>query len=290
LQDGNASWYFFAALEGIPAEFSLAGDSSKVTVDAGQKEDLAGHLLIHQIAPGSNRAVSVATANGGSVNFVVLSPEQAKAFYRVSFAGQDRAILSNAAILPDGNTLRLQALDVNDLNLSIFPPVTGNPALKSGLNDIFTSLTPNRLGQLRDIDVTLTQVQPAGPNATSLKGMDDATWNDAAVYQVNIPAAAAGRRAILKIHYIGDAIRVYVGDKFFDDNFFNGDPLDLALWRIPADQWPNIRLKILPYSDALAQRLPPQALEAIAKAKASSTLDQVTVDTAEPQELTITPP
>jgi hypothetical protein len=290
LQDGNAIWYFFAALDGIPAELSLTADPSVVTVDAGQKETAAGHFLVHQITPGSNRAVSVATTGGGSVNFVVLSPEQAKQFYKLPFAGQDRAILSNAAILPDGKNLRLQALDVNDLNLSIFPPVIGNPALNGGHDGIFASLTPNKLGQLRDWEIRLTQQQPAGPNATSLKGMDDATWNDAAVYQVNIPPAAAGHHLILKIHYIGDAIRVYVGDTFFDDNYFNGDPLDIALWRIPADQWPNIRLKILPYSDALAQRLPPQALDVIAKAKASSTLDQVTVDTAEPQELTITPP
>ena len=295
LQDGNAVWYFFTALDGIPAELSLATRSAAV-VDHGQTENIDGHLIVHQIPPSLNRAVSIATANGGSVNFVVLSPEQAKKFYRVSFAGKDRVILSDAAIMPDGNNLRLQATDTKDLDLAVFPPVVGAKAtakvesFEGIANSIFTQLDLTTPPQPAKLDVTLTQVQPAGPNATSLKGMDDATWNDAAVYQVNIPPAAAGRRAILKIHYIGDAIRVYVGDKFFDDNFFNGDPLDIALWRIPADQWPNIRLKILPYSDALAQRLPPEATEVVAKAKASSTLDQPSAEIVEQQELAVSPP
>ena len=69
--------------------------------------------------------------------------------------------------------------------------------------------------------------------------MDDAAWNDAAVYQLNIPAAASGRRLILNIHYTGDAARLYVGDKLFDDNFYNGDPFSIPLWRIPVAQWPQ---------------------------------------------------
>lgn len=298
LQDGNVIWYFFAALDGIPAEFSLTADASTVTVEGGLKEAATGHLLIHRIPPGRYRAISIATANGGSVNFVVLPPEDAKQFYKLPFAGQDRALLTDAAIMPDGNNLRLQALDTKDLALSVFPPVVGaktkpSPAFYNSTKTpegVFSELDLSTPPPPDKIDVTLTQMQPPGPNATTLKGMDDATWNDAAVYQVNIPPTAAGRRAILKIHYIGDAIRVYVGDKFFDDNYFNGDPLDIALWRIPADQWPNIRLKILPCSDALAGRLPPEATEVVAKAKASSSLDQVSAEIVEQLELTVIPP
>jgi hypothetical protein len=297
LANGNAVWYFFAALDGIPAELSLTADASTVTVDHGQKETAAGHLLVHQIPPSLNRAVSVATANGGSVNFVVLMPEQAREFYRLPFAGKDRAFLTEAAVMPDGNNLRLQALDTKDLTLSVFPPVIGAKTKPTAVfnianppEGIFPELDLNPPPEPDKIDVTLTQVQPAGPNGTSLKGMDDATWNDAAVYQVNIPPAAAGRRVIMKIHYMGDAIRVYVGDKLFDDNFYNGDPLSIALWRIPADQWPNIRLKILPYSDGLADRLPPQATDLVAKAKASSSLDEVTAEAVEQVELTVSPP
>ena len=289
LQDGNAAWYFFAAFDGIPAELSLTADPSAVTVDAAQKINVTGHNVIEQITPGTSRALRVATANGGSVNFVVLSPAQAREFYRLPYAGQDRALLSNAAILPDGGNLRLQALDANNINLSVFPAVKGNEALNGGRDGIFTQLTPPRFPKLDKLDVTLTQTHPPGPNATSLKGMDEATWNDAAVYQVNLPANAAGRRAILNIHYIGDAIRVYVGDKFFDDNYYNGDPLSIALWRIPAGDRDKVQLKVLPCSDGLLTRLPPQALASVEQAKKDSTLDQVSVDVQQLLEIAISP-
>ena len=124
LQDGKTVWYFFAALNGIPAEISLAADPSAVTVDAGQKENLPEHVVIQHIAPGLNRAVSVAVANGGSVNFVVLSAEQAREFYRLPFAGRDRAVLFGQAIMPDGNKLRLQAMDAKNPILAVFPTLT----------------------------------------------------------------------------------------------------------------------------------------------------------------------
>ena len=187
LQDGNAVWYFLAALDGIPAELSLTSDPAAVTAEAGQKENVAGHILIHQIKPGLNRAVSVATANGGSVNFVVLSPEQARQFYRIPFAGKDRAILTDAAIMPDGGNLRLQALHTKELTLSVFPPVIGAKTKPTMIFNIFTppgifsELDLNVPPSSDRLNVTVSQVQPAGPNATALKGMDDATWNEADV-------------------------------------------------------------------------------------------------------------
>jgi hypothetical protein len=110
-----------------------------------------------------------------------------------------------------------------------------------------------------------------------LNGTDEKTWDDAAVYKLNIPSNAQGRRLLLDVHYIGDAARLYDGDKLYDDNFYNGDPVSIALWRIPEADWPNLRLKILPYSDGLHDRLPQQAREIVDQAKKDSSLDQVTI-------------
>ena len=129
-QDQNAIWYFFSVQDGIPAELSLSADRSSVTVDAGQMETVGGHVLVHQITPGLNRAVSVAARNGGSVNFVVLSPDEAREFNRVPFGGSDHAVLSRAAILKDGSGLRLQATATKDFTLALFPPVAGLKAKK----------------------------------------------------------------------------------------------------------------------------------------------------------------
>ena len=131
------------------------------------------------------------------------------------------------------------------------------------------------------LSVPVTRVEPAGPKAASLTGAGEAVWTDAAVYTLAIPAAAAGRHVILNIHYIGDAARLYIGGKLYDDNFFNGDPFAIGLWRIPASDWAALRLKILPYSDALAARLPEEARRKAADAKAASALDEVTASIAE---------
>ena len=95
---------------------------------------------------------------------------------------------------------------------------------------------------------------------------------------------------MLDIHYIGDAARLYVGNKLYDDNFYNGDPFSIVLWRIPATDWPNLRLKILPYSEGLFERLPQQARETINESKKTSTLDKITIVTKDQLELKITPP
>jgi hypothetical protein len=50
--------------------------------------------------------------------------------------------------------------------------------------------------------------------------------------------------------------RLYAGGKLFADNFCNGDPFAIALWRIPVAEWPTVRLKVLPAKNAAAAAEP----------------------------------
>jgi hypothetical protein len=171
--------------------------------------------------------------------------------------------------------------------MAIFPP----PASVNGKMDgVFTEIhSPFDPAAASPIQVTAELETPAGPAATSLNGTDEKTWDNAAVYKFDIPLSAQGRKTLLDIHFIGDAARLYVGDKFFDDNFYNGDPFSIALWRIPTTDWPNIKLKVLPYSYGLFGRLPQQARDLVNQAKKISTLDQVTVVTQVQLEVKINP-
>jgi hypothetical protein len=154
---------------------------------------------------------------------------------------------------------------------------------------IFSHFTPTEPGGPPVTGITASLQKPAGPLAASLQGNLESTWNDAAVYKLNVPAIAIGKRVILNINYTADAARLYVGDKLFLDNFYNGDPMPIALWRIPADQWVNLQLKVLPYSDGLAKRLPDSANAKIEKAKAAGTLNAVTVSAEEQMQMRVTP-
>jgi len=282
--------YFFAGLDGILPDLVFSGNVNHTTAVMGA-EAVGSEVRAYDV--GTNVSAFVVKTTGGAVGFVVLTPDQARHLWRASFAGRDRVIISKATVQTDGTSLRLQSDTAEDLAMSIFPPVpsvrVGGFPLAGSADSLFKRFAPGTVKQPVALDVAVSQEKPAGPAATSLKGAAEAIWTDAAVYKLNIPPGAAKRPMILDIHYIGDAARLYVGDKLFDDNFFNGDPFAIALSQIPADQWPDIRLKILPYSDAVAGRLPEAAKEEAAAAKAASTLDQVTATATDQLELQISP-
>lgn len=75
-----------------------------------------------------------------------------------------------------------------------------------------------------------------------------------------------------------------------NDHFFNGDPFSIALWRIPVNDWSKLRVKVLPYSEALAARLPTEAVTKGTEAIASSTIDKITITSSEVTEVRLTAP
>ncbi len=83
----------------------LRGDEKNIAVLSGQKTVGKGEVAADHIQAGPVAAVTVTKADGRVVTFVVLSPEQGKALWRMPFAGRDRVILSTATVLADGNRL-----------------------------------------------------------------------------------------------------------------------------------------------------------------------------------------
>lgn len=200
-------------------------------------------------------------------------------------------MLSDAAILPEDGTLYLQTDDPDLMNLAVYPSpgqlLAGNKAVNGSPDGIFTQYPQKPLCQPAEISIKAEKIKEAGPKACELKGTDEDVWQDAAVWTFDIPADAARRNILLHIHYTADAARLYVGDTLFDDNYFNGDPFDIGLWRIPAEDWPAIRLKVLPYSEGLLKYLPADVREKVSQIKAAGTVDNVTVTASERLELRI---
>jgi hypothetical protein len=305
IADGHgAVTYFFTALDGIFPELALNTNGNEVrsvrgAAPAGAHAGGALDANPAAVDPAADFRADSASSNvtivankksGGSVTFVVLSPEQSRHVWRTSFAGQDRLILSNATVLTDGTTLRLQSEKAADLGLSVYPAVTAGSKTPSGYGAVlFKRFAVRSVSQPKALAVTASQLQPAAANTTGLSGTDEAAWTNAAIYKLNIPDKASSHRVILNIHYIGDMARLYIGDKLYDDNFYNGDPFAIALWRIPKNEWPDLRLKVLPATDALLPRLPEQAKNEITTAQAAGTIGQVTVTAADQLELKISP-
>ena len=104
--------------------------------------------MLRKITPGLNDAASVTHPGGRKVHFVVLSPAETRQFYRVRFAGQDRALLTAATVLEDGE-LRLQAASTRNLAFAFFPaPPTvkqGAATLEGTAAGVFTRFMPQGL-------------------------------------------------------------------------------------------------------------------------------------------------
>jgi hypothetical protein len=76
---------------------------------------------------------------------------------------------------------------------------------------------------------------------------EDADFAQAAVWRLKLPTVAASRDLRLRVRYTGDVLRVYLGDKLLDDDFYNARPFEIGLRRYgPAVYIEGLLLKILP--------------------------------------------
>jgi beta-galactosidase len=283
--------YFFTEIQGMEPELLFAKEHSNLTVQAGNKEDTSGGILINNITKGTTPAVTVANGAGNKVSFVILDQEQGKRLWRMPFAGRDYIVLSESNMVESPSGLRLFRNSDQKLAAAFFPQIKKlqiNGSLVEGKPDgIFSAFSVAAETGNQDVKVACELLKEAGPAAYQLKGMQEATWDQAATYKLTIPQSKADDRILLNIHYIGDAARIYVDNKVVVDHFYNGDPLSVGLWRIPPADWDKIHLKILPYSDALEPRLPDVAKKMVAAAKESGTLNQITIDVEETSEVEV---
>ena len=280
--------YFFTALAGIAPELLLRPGKNRVKLSNCSRETLGDAVRVFSVRPTTAAAVTVTKADNTTVSFVVLTPDQGRHLWRVAWDGRDRAVLSDATVMADGADLRLQANASSDLTLSVFPAITtvkcGAAKLIGSADGVFTRFAVPAERPHVPITVVAHQERAAGPKATNLTGTEESSWDDAAVYALDIPPAAANRHLLLNVNYVGDAARLVIGGKLFDDDYYNGDAFPIPLWRIPAGEWTKIRLKVLPYSEGLFGRLPEQAQARVRAAKGASRLDEITVTTVEQSE------
>lgn len=107
------------------------------------------------------------------------------------------------------------------------------------------------------VAVATELVRPAGPLRRIEQGKSkqpvaampvDADFAAAAVWRIKLPADIDwSADLLLRLHYTGDVARVYIGGKFINDDYYNGQPLDIGLRRHAADlKTGELTLAILP--------------------------------------------
>jgi beta-galactosidase len=90
----------------------------------------------------------------------------------------------------------------------------------------------------------------------------DADFEQAAVWKIELPKTFDFKhRPLLRLHYVGDVARVFIGDRLIVDDFFNGDVFEVGLARYADELADNeLTVQILPLSkDAPIGFSPPEA-------------------------------
>ncbi|HLK55973.1 MAG TPA: beta-galactosidase, partial [Chthonomonadaceae bacterium] len=257
VKEGKTAYVVFAQTAGLPAEFVF--DSHGITVESatGQVMKAEGRIAVRQVKPGTGAALRLHTANG-IINLVLLDEAQSLACWKGALEGRDRLFLTRAGLTLDHNTLSLCASDPADLTVGIFPPpaeLTGDSGRISESNDgLFRryTITPSPVDALT---ATLEMVRAAGPPrkiATGSQGVaeapSDEDFGQAGVWRIKLPESVPpDRDLLLRIRYVGDVARLYLGETFLTDNFYNGQPFEIGLKRYAPDIYrKELRLEILP--------------------------------------------
>ena len=113
--------------------------------------------------------------------------------------------------------------------------------------------------------VPFTKVREAGAPRTITIGVQkvaeepvDADFDAAAVYHITLPADSTARKGLMQIRYRGDVARLYANGRLIGDNFYNGRPFLMGLWRVPTDV-KELELRILPLQQDMPVYFPREA-------------------------------
>ncbi len=263
VDDGDTRTFFFAEEPGIPAQFFPAGTTEPRT-----------------LSPGHAPTLTLAGQDGKKVQIVLLNEADSLALWQDKWQGRERVFLTRAGLMVDGDKLRLTAEKPLDLALSVFPAAGGKP------DGIFRQVT--LATSLPVISTVAAEcVQLAGPlrHVASDKSAPqhatapaDADFADAAVWRIQLPADIDySLNPILRLHYVGDVARVLIGGKLINDDYYNGNALEIGLRRHAAELMHGaLTVAILPLQkDAPIYLSSPSARPDFAGKESVASLDRV---------------
>ncbi len=263
LDTADSTFYVFFAIPGITPEFAFDEKSAgKITTDGATEIRENGNVYVSGLKPSTREAISIQPSSGKAIRILLLSQEQAENLWKIQLSGKHCLVLSGADVYFDDSTLHLRSRDHAALSFSIFPALAAEPRAdaplrKSGSDGMFTSYAANV--DPRAFDIQWTQTQQAGhvdPVQTSslqrkvpvAVAPDDSAFKNAAAWRITMPAneMTGLSDVFLRINYVGDIGRLYVGKLLLDDDFYHGDTWEIGLKRFAPLAGQNLTLDVLP--------------------------------------------
>ena len=197
------------------------------------------------------------TRSGKKIRIVVLSREQALNAWKISLAGREVLLLSDADVYADGEQLHLRSRN-NEMKFSTYAALASVPQAnvpvergsRDGLFAVYSARVPKKT-----IEARWERVRDAAPAVPEkmVRGMavmpDDADFERAAVWRLRLPERALDGLSdlFLSIRYAGSVGRLYGQGRLLDDNFYNGLPWEIGWKRFgSAARDRDLTLQVMP--------------------------------------------
>ena len=286
LKNENPTYVFFSHPYTRP-EFAFSTKHIKqINLDnSGISAKQDEYLL--QCSPEKPHLIEISLTNGKQIKVLVLTKEQAKNCWKLEEKGNEYLCITSSEIIPYNKTFIVRNKEKNKSDLYFYPEIKHLKILNQQ-NGTSVSLKkqsgPFVCYQLSTSKVTLPLTFSAIKNPTAfiprlaVLPEDNRAANvpdscpgpqyfvnfkpsaSSLHYQINIPALPKGiSNAFLKIDYTGDTGSLYKNGELIDDNYFNGEPMSIALNHFVGNKAQRFLFQIVPYRPQLKIYLSPKA-------------------------------
>ncbi len=259
----NGLLYVFSATAGIPVELGFdASVSAYLSAPTARITQADGHLVVDNITPGTNVALTLNHPNSRPVSLLILTPEQVQKLSIGDLGGQRRLVLSEQqSYFADGG-LQMRSVGQNKFRVAVYPALTKPPkstsalqiATKDGVFQVFESEQ-----KTRHFDATLTQIREAQAMAPVIRGGSAKAamqpipehFKAAAAWKISVPADQLKQMhglddALLEIDFVGDIGRLFSGTRLLDDWYYFGYGWQFGLKQHIAELSDSLTVSVLP--------------------------------------------
>ena len=216
IQTGQEKVCFFFEPQGMEAEYCFDTANISGFSKTEKQNEIKDERLVIKADEDRNRTFSIIGAGGNKLTVVTLTHEQSLDFWKVNLNGSERVIISNAALICDGKTLKLDWTGNRKINIDVFPafdkdiPVTGLELKATRQKGIFTSYEMEN--KHKEISISVKNISRNRASLSLAKGSFEGLNN-----------------IMLNIDYSGDIGYAFINGKLIHDNFCNNNPWNIGL-------------------------------------------------------------
>lgn len=214
----DEKYYFFFTPKGMKGEYCFESNEIKdIQIDNGHVENLMDKIIIH-VDEAIMSNIKFTSANGIATNICTLGADESLNFWKTDIGGENRIIIADATLIPMDGELKLECVDKEIINISVFPQPKKDIVIKGAE---IIGRTANGLFANYELKLPKKEINIDVKNVKKSK----------AVINISKEEFLGVKDIFLRINYVGDIGYAFIDGDLINDNFCNGDTWEIALKR-----------------------------------------------------------